>query len=69
MGAKKLEKYTVEFNEMVCEWLVHISKLTGNSIEKVIEASVYNQITGFKDELFKCFTHLEKRSKSVLFFD
>jgi len=55
-----MKQYTVEFDEMTCKWLLQISELTGNPVEKVIADAIYNSITAIEDILCKHFTYSEK---------
>jgi len=43
-----MRKVTIELEELLCKWLEHISELTGASIEKVIENTLYNQIAAIE---------------------
>lgn len=54
-----MRQFTVEFDETICNWLAHISEITGNSIEKIIADGVYNQIATLKENINNLFTYSE----------
>jgi len=54
-----MQRFTVEFDEMICKWLAHIAELTGKSIENVIADGIHNQLVAFEDSICKSFTYSE----------
>ena len=54
-----MKQFTIEFDEMICEWLAHIAELTGKSIENIIVDVMYNQVTELEDKISKSFTYSE----------
>ena len=58
-GVIEVRQFTVELDETICNWLVHVSEITGNSIEKVIADGIYNQIAILEENINKLFTYSE----------
>ncbi|MDL2206994.1 hypothetical protein LJC33_08825 [Eubacteriales bacterium OttesenSCG-928-N13] len=56
-----MKQFTVELDEMVCCWLEHISKVTGETIEKIISNGIYHQVTMLEDDAVKMFTYSERQ--------
>lgn len=46
-----MKQFTVELDETVCEWLEHISKVTNESVERVIANGISHQITMLEDDI------------------
>ena len=54
-----MRQFTVEFDEMVCKWLAHISDVTGKSIERIIADGVYNQVSSLEEKVSATFNYSE----------
>ena len=57
-----MQKFTVELDEAICKWLVHISEVTGKTVESVIADGIYNQIVTYEDRIYKDFGYSESSS-------
>ena len=55
-----MKQFTVEFDEMVCKWLSHISEVTGKPIEKVITDGIYNQVSILEEKMSAFFDYSEQ---------
>lgn len=55
-----MKEFTIELEEVVCSWLEHIAKITGESIETIIANRIYHQIEVLKDDIVKKFTYNEQ---------
>jgi len=51
-----MRQFIIEFDEMTCIWLEHISQLTKEPIERIISRCISNQILSLEDEALKFFT-------------
>jgi len=54
-----MQQFTVEFDDMVCQWLEHIAETTGQSIENVISNGIYQQVANLEEVAMKAFTYQE----------
>lgn len=54
-----MKQYTIELEEVVCSWLEHIARITGESIESIIANRICHQIEVLEDDIVKKFTYTE----------
>ena len=59
-GGEIVKQLTIELDEMVCKWLMHISEVTGKSIEKVIADGVYNQVSAIEEKMCMTFGYTDQ---------
>ena len=55
-----MKQFTIEFDEMVCKWLTHISEVTGKPIEKIIADVVYNQVLSLEEKMSMSFVYSDQ---------
>lgn len=55
-----MKKFIVKFDETVCSWLKYISKITGESVEKIIANGIYHQIETLEKGIVKTFTYRDQ---------
>jgi hypothetical protein len=55
-----MKQFTVELDEMVYCWLEHISRVTGETVEKIISNGIYHQVTMLEVHAAKMFTYSER---------
>ena len=56
-----MKQYTVELDEMVCCWLEHISKVTGESVEKIISNGIFHLIARLENGVVQSFSYNEQQ--------
>lgn len=52
-----MTQFTVELDDTVCCWLEHISKVTGEPVDKVICNGIFHQIAALEEDVYKTFTY------------
>jgi predicted transcriptional regulator len=55
-----MRQFTIELDDITCQWLEHIAELTGKPIEGIITNGIYNQIINLEDAAFKSFSYSER---------
>jgi len=55
-----MKNFQVEFDETVCQWLVHIAEATGQTVENVIENGICQQVASVEESVVKKFTYCEQ---------
>jgi len=58
-GGTCMQQFTVELDEVICQWLRHIAEATNQSIENVISNGIYQQVTSLEEAAIKAFTDRE----------
>ena len=54
-----MKQFTIELDDLACQWLEHIAELTGKPIEIIIANCIHNQIVNLEDAAFKSFSYSE----------
>ncbi|MCL2579093.1 MAG: hypothetical protein FWE32_03575 [Oscillospiraceae bacterium] len=52
-----MKQFQIELDEMVCIWLKHIAKVTGQSVEEAISNGIFQQIASLEESAVKAFTY------------
>ena len=51
-----MKQFTIELDEMICNWLEHISEVTGKPIENIIASGISNKMIELEDVICSAFT-------------
>ena len=56
---ENMKQFTIELDEMVCKWLLHIAEVTGETVENIISNGIFHQVERLEESAVKSFTYRE----------